>query len=93
MPDEDAIFNLDSLTNKRVAGNLAVGTNARPFLNLDKRPDLRAIPYVAAIEIYEVVDLHILAELHVGRDSLKAHRWVSDYGIMLRTDNSLAENG
>ena len=36
MTDENIVFNVDSLTNKRMAGDFTVSSDGRPFLDLHK---------------------------------------------------------
>ena len=68
MADEDFVFDSYALTYKRVARNLAVSPHSSALLNLDKRSNPRAVTDLAAIEIYEVVNTNVAAELDVRRD-------------------------
>jgi hypothetical protein len=65
-----------------VAGNLAGFPDAGPLLNLHKRTDLGAIPDLAAIEIGEITDNHILAQLDIRRDTAERGALRSRSGIL-----------
>jgi hypothetical protein len=51
-------------------------------LNLHKRTDLGAIPDLAAIEIGEITDNHILAQLDIRRDTAERGALRSRSGIL-----------
>ena len=51
MPNKNAILDLDAITNKAVARDLAVFANRSATLNLNKGADLGAGAYRAAVKI------------------------------------------
>ena len=70
MSDEDAFLDRYALTNECVAGNLAVVPHFRVFLNLHESADLRFVADFTTVQVDELRQLDILAELYVGRDAL-----------------------
>ena len=63
--DEDLILNGDALTDKSVALNFAVSADSGVFLYLDEGANLGAVTDGAAVEIDEIVELDIVAQLYV----------------------------
>src|SRR5437763_4147498 len=74
MADEDFVFDSYAFANKCVARNFAVSSHAGALLNFDERSNPRAVTNLAAIEIYEVVNTNIAAELNVRRDYAELSR-------------------
>ena len=68
MTYEHVVLNDDAFTNKAVAGYLASISDAGILLDLDECADLGLISDFAAVEIYELREPHILAQLHVACD-------------------------
>src|SRR5215472_16671935 len=71
MPDEYAVFNLHSLTDECVAGNLAALSHRCMFLNLNKRADLSFISNLATIKVDEFRKANVLSEPYVGSNANK----------------------
>jgi hypothetical protein len=59
--DKDVVFDLYALTDKGMAGDLAAAAYARIFLNLNEGTDFRLVSDLAAIQIDELRELHILS--------------------------------
>ena len=72
VPDENIVFDGHAFADEGVAGNLAPRADSGVLLNLNKRSDLGFIPNLAPIEVDELGQLDVLAELDVGRDALKS---------------------
>ena len=53
VPDEDVVFNDDAFADKGVAGDLAAFADAGIFLDFHECADLRLVPDLAPIQIYE----------------------------------------
>jgi glycosyltransferase involved in cell wall biosynthesis len=62
---EDLVLDLDTAADEGVALNLAVGADANALLDLDERPDAGVVTDLAAVEIGERIDDHVLAEDNV----------------------------
>src|SRR5262249_46211215 len=69
--DEHVVLDRDALADERVARDLDVPPDPSAFLDLDERPDLRVVPDLAAIQVHEVENLDVLAELDVAKASLR----------------------
>src|SRR5271157_562024 len=67
--DEYVVFNGYALTNEGMARNLAVLSDARIFLDLDKCAYLGFVADFAAIEVDELGKLHISPQLDAGGDA------------------------
>src|SRR5207247_5811005 len=66
--DEDFVFDRDASTDKAVARQFAVAADAGAFLDFDERADLCPVTDFAAVEVDEVVDDYVPAELNVRSD-------------------------
>jgi len=58
--DEYVVLDPYPFADKRVARDLAIVANRGVLLDLDESPDLRVIPDLAAIEIYEFRKFNVL---------------------------------
>ena len=65
MADKDVVFNGDAFTDKGVTGNLAAPADAGILLNLNERSNLRFIADLASVEVDELGQFHIAAQLYV----------------------------
>ena len=72
--DKNLVLDRDAFTDKAMRGNFAVTAYACTSLNLDERADARAVADLAAIEINEVMDFDVAAELDVRRDYAELSR-------------------
>jgi len=73
MSNESLVLDRHPLADKGVAGDLDAASDLRPFLNLDKRPDPGVIADFSSIQVDEVPDDHIFAQLHIGGNAFPAH--------------------
>jgi hypothetical protein len=53
MAEEDAVFDRDTFTDKRVTGNLAIVADRGVLLNLDKRTNLGVVTHGASVHVDE----------------------------------------
>ena len=58
--DEDFVFDRDAFTDESVARYFAVAAYPDTFLNLDEGADLCAVADLAAIQVDEVINRHVL---------------------------------
>jgi hypothetical protein len=70
MAYEDIVLDSYPFTDKRVAGDLAVGPYKGVLLDLYKGAHFGIVPNGAPVEIYKVEDLHSLPDLDIGSDTL-----------------------
>src|SRR3972149_5182418 len=70
MPYEHLVFDSYAFADEGVAGDLAVPPALRPLLALDEGTDPRVVANLTAVEVDEVVDLHVSTQLHVRGDAL-----------------------
>src|SRR5881628_4173171 len=71
--DEDLILERHAFADEGVARDLAATADAGALLDLDEGPDLGAVADLAAVEVDELVEDHVL-ELDVGGDGGEAQR-------------------
>ena len=74
MADENFVFDRDAFTDKAMRGNFAVATYACTFLDFDERADARAVADLAPVEINEVMNFDVAAQLDVRRDYAELSR-------------------
>src|SRR3954469_19729448 len=74
MTDENTVFNCHPFTNERMTGYLAVPSNRRILLDLNKRADFRVIAYTATVKVDEVREFHVFPQYNAGRNA--DQRWV-----------------
>src|SRR5207249_8862098 len=65
VPDEHAILQYHSFTNEGVTGDFAVRPDLCTLLYFDESPNLAAIPNLTTVQIDKLINLDVLAELHV----------------------------
>ena len=68
MANKHVIFDRHAFTDERVTLNLAVLADPCSLLDLDERPYLRIVSNLAAIEVYEIRYLDILAKFYIRGD-------------------------
>ncbi len=71
--NEYLVLNFYTLADESVAGDLAIGANARTLLDFNKGADPGAIADGATIEVHEVTNHDVFAKHHIGRNSFQAH--------------------
>src|SRR2546425_2811162 len=72
--DEHLVLERHALADEGVARHLAAAADAGALLDLDEGPDLGAVADLAAVEVDELVEDDVLAELDVGCDGGEAQR-------------------
>src|SRR5260370_17618911 len=70
MAHENIVFNGHPFANKTMARDLAILADSGVFLNLYEGAYLGVIANFTAVEIDELGKLHILSQLHIGRDTV-----------------------
>jgi len=65
VPDKNIVFDVHTLANEAMAGNLAILTDCRTLLDLHKSTNLAAIVDAAAVCVHEIENLDILPNFHV----------------------------
>src|SRR5262249_8252137 len=68
MSYEDVLLDSDAFADKSVAGDLAVAPDPGVLLDLDKRADLGVITNLTAVQVDELREFDVLAQLDVGSD-------------------------
>lgn len=71
VPDEHFVLDGYSLADESMAGDLAAMADGRPFLNLNKCPDLTFVANLATIQVDESKDFGSLADLDPWSDPLE----------------------
>ena len=75
MSDEDVVFNHHTLADEGVAGDLAALADAGILLDLDESPDLGLVPDLASVQIDELRQPDLGAQLDVLGDGAElVHR-------------------
>ena len=67
--DEDVVFDGDAFANKGMAGNLAIAADGGILLDLDECANLGVIADLAAVQVDELGELDVLAQLYVRCDT------------------------
>ena len=73
MADEDFVLDRHAAANEAMAGDLAVLSDSRVLLNLNKSPDFRVVTDFATIKIDELRQLDVLTELDVEGNAIMIH--------------------
>jgi len=63
--DENVVLDRHAFADKSVTGNFAVFADKSVLLDLHERADLGVVADRAAVQIYEIKNFHVLAELDV----------------------------
>ena len=75
MSDEDVGFNRYALADEGMTRDLAAVADLCALLDFDKRPDPRLVANLAAIQIYERVNLHVATELDIREMRFVSADW------------------
>jgi hypothetical protein len=67
VPDEDFVLDCHAVTDERMARYLAPFADLGILLNLDEGPDFCVITDLAALEVDEFRELHVLPQLDIRR--------------------------
>ena len=81
VPHKYALFDDHAFADECVARDFAVRSYPYSLLYLDKCSDLRAASNLATVEIDEVIDLHVFAQLYVVSYALAETSLLSDLHI------------
>src|SRR6185295_6019700 len=71
---EHVVLDVDAFAHERVARDLHAAADADALLDLDEGADLGLVSDLAAIQVHEVENAHIPAQLDVCSNRLKFHR-------------------
>lgn len=69
--DENFVLDRDTFTKERVTRDFATGTDRHPSLDFDKSSDTCVVTDLAAIEINEAMQHHVLPQPYVRRNPEK----------------------
>ncbi len=73
--DKYGVFDGYTFTNERVAGNLTILANLYAFLDFYESAYSAVVSDLAAIQIDEIIDFHVRAQLDVRSNSLQNVFW------------------
>ncbi len=91
MPDENIVFNRDAFADEGVARYLAAPAHLGVLLNLDEGPYFGLFADLTAIQVDELRELDVLAELYIrGNTAVFVHRRTNS--PLFRIDRSAASS-
>jgi hypothetical protein len=63
--NEDFILDRHAFANERMAGDLTIAPDPGILLDLHEGSDLRVIANLTPVQVYEISQFHVPAQLHV----------------------------